>query len=173
MLRACLILACVAGCAQKVDEPALFEVFQITDADGASMPDSITCVAGDAIDLAIAYKPGGVTSLGDRKVQPAEKWRFLWEVRDPSEKAVLPKKAYFPELLTYEALAMEGTREEGVSKVLRWVSPEKPPKDTKDLIARWGHVRAPVEPGDYSLTVLAFPTAYPGRDEPGFWGKSS
>jgi hypothetical protein len=145
------------------------ETFQITDAEGAPLPETITGVAGSAMDVAIEYKPGDVTSYEDRKVQPPEKWLIYWFIYDSSGNDVSLKMLRLPEISSYETLGMEGRRVGAMKQVLDWVSPEKPPRETPGMTARWGHLRFPTDPGDYELEIRTFPTSTlaNGRGFPG------
>jgi hypothetical protein len=166
-----VILICLVGCASDADEPKVVETFQITDTEGAPLPETITGVAGSFIDVAIEYKAGAVPTYGNLKVQPPEKWRILWFIHDSSGDDAMLNSFRLPELSPYERLALEGRKVGNSKQVLDWVSPEKPPKETPGWARRWGHIRFPTKPGNYELTISAFPTVPTGKDENGLGGK--
>jgi hypothetical protein len=160
MSRYLLALLLLVGCAKPAEpQVSLFEVFHVTDHEGAGIPDHLTLPAGGALDLSIAYKALPVQLPGDRPVRSPEEWRF-WQVVQDSSGKVWDYGLQFFELLPYEEMGMEGTTK-GLETTIHWVSPEKPPKAGEDLITRWGRVRLPMEPGDYTLSLKAYPTAVP------------
>ncbi|MBX3444789.1 MAG: hypothetical protein KF774_20480 [Planctomyces sp.] len=159
-MAALVLAALLAGCGKS--KPELFDRFVVTDHAGQPLPDKPEIIAGDAIDLAIAYQGGSLTEFGDRPLQAPEDWRFFWEMKDSKGKTCMPKGVVpIFEFHTYGELGTEGTV--GRNSSLIWSSPEQAPPEHAGLIARWGRIRTPVEPGEYTLLVMAYPTADPRR----------
>jgi hypothetical protein len=163
----CLV---AAGCSSE-RSIAVIEEFVATDQEGNSLPESITTVPSDGFSLIISYRPATLdaTLFADRPLQPAEKWRLRCDLEDSRGNPVWPERTYFEELYSFGELGMEGVRNgEGDKKKLLWMSPEEPVKTVADGFSRWGRVRFPSEPGNYTLHLRVYPTADPRKD--GKWG---
>ncbi len=172
------------GCGSAPPPPAKNWVTDlvVTGADHKPLPQPLTGMAGDAVDVIVSYEFGtpDTAAFPDRKVHEPEKWRLRAEVLDASGalQAAQPIASLSGELHGFNLFAVEqvqtdGGRPGGGAGKIVWESPE-PTKEIKKALADrkregaslgrqylWGHTRLPDEPGEYRFVIRLYPTADP------------
>jgi hypothetical protein len=142
--------------------PSVVQHFRLTDEHGVTLR-AVRAEADRGTTIRIEFVPNSsVEEVSGRVVQPAALWCWVWKVYDQTGNLVRPKRP--PRFEHYDVLAslhvLDQELNSGDGQVV-WISPEPPGDPPEGGHQLYAALMLPDEPGEYRLSIEAYPTADP------------